>query len=65
MKLKRRGRKEWFIVGVPEYTVDGNPCTECGPYENRELAESDMRGISRTISTPLWQRLFGEASRGT
>ena len=32
----------WWIIEVPE-------CCDCGPYDTKAEAESDMRGIARAI----------------
>jgi hypothetical protein len=38
--LLRRDGKQWYVKGLPEYEVDGELYTECGPYENRNEAST-------------------------
>mgnify|MGYP001570259697 CR=1 FL=1 len=48
MKLVKR-RDGYWIEGVPPYELDGETLTANGPYQVRADAESDMRGIARTL----------------
>ena len=47
--LKRVGGN-WWITDLPIYYADGEgPFTECGPYDTRESAESDRKGMQVTL----------------
>lgn len=48
MKIVKR-RDGYWIEGVPPYEVDGETFTANGPYTLRADAESDMRGLTRTL----------------
>lgn len=50
MKVIKRS-DGWWIVGVPEYKVDGVVCAECGPYVTKAEADSDMRGMQRVYDS--------------
>ena len=38
--ILRREGKQWFVTGLLEYEVDGELCTEAGPYESRDEASA-------------------------
>lgn len=40
---KKKGRNEWWILGLPSKDVP-----MAGPYNTREEADEDMRGLLRT-----------------
>lgn len=48
MKLDHR-RDGWWITGVPSYYVDGEPCSEYGPYDTKAEADDARRGVQRTL----------------
>ncbi|MHB8971031.1 MAG: hypothetical protein ACYC3X_22600 [Pirellulaceae bacterium] len=37
----------WWILDVPEYCVNGETCTSCGPYATKADADDDRRGLQR------------------
>jgi hypothetical protein len=36
----------WWIVDVPNYRVDEDVFTSCGPYRSKAEADDDRRGLS-------------------
>ncbi len=40
MKIRKR-KDGWWIIEVPE-------CEDCGPYDTKEEAEEDLKGLERT-----------------
>lgn len=43
MKIQKRRKHEYWILGVP------SDVTECGPYSTRAEAESDLRGMRESF----------------
>ena len=46
--LEKR-KSGWWIVGVPEYFVDGERQDANGPYESKAEAADGMRGLKITL----------------
>lgn len=54
MRVRKKGKNYW-ITGMPRYYADGRGYTECGPYETREEAKSDLEGMQRIYERIGWE----------
>ena len=59
-KIKPPVKKEdgWWVPRCPP-----NFFRSAGPYDTRAEAESDRRGMQRTIDSPSWRRMIEEMER--
>lgn len=50
MKVEKRPNG-WWITEVPPYYVDGELCTDYGPYDTKSDAEDSRRCVQRTLDS--------------